>query len=96
MGKSLDMNYINCALLVIVLVISVICLIKSNSPQACVPVEHFGKFRNFFRRAFTRAPVAKLVKIIKDKPTWSEIKSTGTGINPFVKIVENNPMAALV
>ncbi len=100
MGKSLDMNYVNCALLVVVLVISVICLTKINSPKACVPVEHFGRFRNFFRRVVSQTPVAKLVKIIKDKPTWSETKRDLTFVdaaeNPYVKIVQNNPWAALV
>ena len=53
MGKSLDMNNVNCALLVVVLIVVVVCcMTKSNSPAACVPVEGFyGKSKRRARRA---------------------------------------------
>ena len=53
MGKSLDMNNVNCALLVVVLIVVVVCcMTKSNSPSACVPVEGFyGKAERRARRA---------------------------------------------
>ena len=54
MGKSLDMNNVNCALLVVVLILVIVCcMTKSNSPSTCVPVEHFGllgKIGNTFKR----------------------------------------------
>ena len=54
MSKSFDMNYVNCALLVVVLILVVVCCVtKSNSPSACVPVEHFGLWSTL-RSAFKR------------------------------------------
>ena len=43
MGKSLNMNYVNCALLVVVLIIVVMCYKKQT--------EEFGKFGDFFKKA---------------------------------------------
>jgi hypothetical protein len=62
MGKSFDMNNVNCALLVVVLIVVVVCcMTKSNSSSTCVPVE------GFYDRASRQARRARIAQRKADR-----------------------------
>ena len=72
MGKSFDMNYVNCALLVVVLIVVVVCcMTKSNSPAPCVPVEGFYGRRNRVWKGIGKSVGRMIGKAVKNASNWT-------------------------
>jgi hypothetical protein len=90
MGKSLNMNYVNCALLVVVLVLVVVCCVKSKTKEGFFSKIQISENGKRYPNAATCFGKKKCAKVRADQYNW--LRKTAAACDKKRKCVQTHEL----